>query len=795
MLKNYIIIAYRNLLRNRVFALLNILGLAVGIACVIVIYMYVRQESSYDAFYQKSDRTYRLTMDFNIGGKPDSNALVTIPAFDKVTRELPEVEVGTKTRSMGTPFIEQGATKLEVKNVWYADENFFKVFDQRFVQGTATALNNPYSIVLTQSLAKTLFGRTNVVGHKLRINEGKSYQVTGVIADVPYNTHFRYKALVSMASLYNKPDYKNWQRCNSCLRVYGYVAFRANTNQGELQAKVMSAFKESKMVKQGALKKVGLQPLTDIHLTSKLNYEIQANGDVQFVYTFSIIALLIIVIASINYMNLATAKSLNRAKEVGIRKVMGSYRSQLIAQFLVESVIVVYISLGLGVLLSDLLLPLVSQIAPQPLSYRMFDQQFILWFLAGGTLLGILSGLYPALALSGFKPVLVLKGKFARHPQGVAVRKSLVIVQFTISSVLIVSSIVAYQQLRFMQQKDLGFDKEQVLVVSLPTDRLRKKVKPLKQAWLQNSQVKSVAFTSDVPGGENPGGNYTSFVNAKTRDTLDFIIPTTSISYDFIKVMNLKVKAGRNFAIDHPTDTTKAALINEALAKKIGWKNIIGQKVANYGINGKIIGILPDFHHRSLHEKIEPTIYQLQLNDGYHRYAMIKVQPQNMQSTLGFIANTWKKFEPNRTYAGFFLDQNFEKQYRADQQREALFIAFAGLAIMIACLGLFGLAAYTVERRIKEIGIRKVLGASVANILKLISQNFLLLILIANLVAIPLSYWLMSNWLSNFAYHINVSWWVFCVALVMVVFTALATISYQTVKAALANPVKAIRHE
>ncbi|OJJ21421.1 hypothetical protein BKI52_12790 [marine bacterium AO1-C] len=794
MLKNYITIAYRNLMRNRIFALLNILGLAIGIACAIVIYMYVRQETSYDTFYQKADRTYRLTMDFKLEENLDSNARSSLPIFEKMVREMPEVETATKIREFNQAFIEYENVKLEEKHLWYADEHFFQVFDQRFLYGTATtALSKPNTIVLTESLAQKVFGRTNVVGKTFKIDENKTYEVSGVIADVPYNTHFRFNGLVSMVSLYKTDLYKRWQKCPDCLRIYGYVALKSNTNFSTTQAKIKNLFK--KETSKGYLKKVALQPMLGIHLTSKLNGEIQANGNIQFVYTFGAVALLILIIAAINYMNLATAKSMNRAKEVGIRKVMGSYRSQLIAQFLTESLIVVYISLIGGALLVDLLVPLVSQIAPKPLSFKVFDQQFFILLFLGGTFLGIISGLYPAFALSGFKPVKVLKGKFAHQKNAANVRKGLVIVQFTISSILIVSTIIAYQQLRFMQDQSLGFKKDNLLVVSLSTDRMQQKAKVFKQELLNNSQIKSVALTSNVPGSWTPSRNYTRFVNQQTKDTTTIIVPTHGIDYEFVNTMGLKLKQGRNFSLKRPTDSTKAVLINEAMAKKLGWENPVGHQVANFAIKGQIVGVVSDYHFRSLHDKIEPTVYQLMPRKEYYQFALVKVQGKDLSSTLNFIENTWKKFEGNRLYNSFFLDQNFAKQYQADQQREVLFIAFAGLAIVIACLGLFGLAAYTVERRIKEIGIRKVLGASVASIFKLISYNFIVLILLANVVAIPLSYWLMTSWLKDFAYHINISWWVFGISVVLVGLTALLTISYQTIKASLANPVEAIRYE
>lgn len=793
MLKNYITIACRNLVRNKVFALLNISGLAIGIACAIIIYTYVRQEANYDTFYKKADRIHRLTLDYKLEDNLDSNARASLPVFEKLAQEIPEVETSTKIRDFGQSFITHENTRLEETGLWYADENFFQVFDQRFLQGDPkTALNKPYTLVLTQSMAKKIFGHTNVLGKSLKIDESKTYQVSGVIADVPYNTHFRFNGLVSMVSLYNNRTYKSWQKCADCLRIYGYFALRPNAKTKAINAKIAQVFK--KETSKGYLKKVALQPMLDIHLTSKLNDEIQANGDIQFVYTFSIIALFILIIAAINYMNLATAKSLNRAKEVGIRKVMGSYQAQLIIQFLVESLLVVYISLGIGLLFTDMLLPLVNQIAPKPLSFKVFDRQFFVWVFLGGTVLGIVSGLYPALALSGFKPVKVLKGKFAHQRSSIVVRKSLVVVQFTISSVLIVSTIIAYQQLRFMQNQNLGFNQNNLLVVSLPTSRIQKKAEAFKQELLQNSQVKTVAFSTNVPGNWTPSRNYARFVNEQTRDTLSIIIPTQGIGYDYLKAMGLKMKQGRNFSVKTPADT-KAVIINEAMAKKLDWGNPLGQKVANFALKGKIIGVMPDYHFRSLHEKIEPTIYQLMPSTEYYQYALVKVQPQHLATTLSFVEKTWKKFEPGRLYNAYFLDRNFDKQYKADQQREILFIAFATLAIMIACLGLFGLAAYTVEQRIKEIGIRKILGASISNITQLIGRNFLVLIVLANLIAIPASYWLMTQWLGNFAYHIHIHWWVFGIALIMVTCTALLTISYQTIKAALANPIKAIRYE
>jgi putative ABC transport system permease protein len=798
MIKSYFTIALRSIHRHQVFSLINILGLAIGMAACMLVLLYVRDELSYDRTHEKADRIYRVAQHAHWEGGTIDAAVTSGPFAPFLKKDYPEVQQAVRIATEGSEFIKYGDKTLKTPII-VADPNLFDVFTHRFLYGSPTkALGNLNAIVLTKTTAENIFGHASqAVGKTLQVLNRSNFIVSGVVEDVPTNSHFRFGAALPLDA---KADFlKPWQNFS----LYTYLLLPEGYDIARLQAK-MPAFYQRYLGKEmgaGVDFLIDFQPLTSIHLHSHLQAEMEANGDITYVYIFSVIAAFILLLACINSMNLATARSASRAKEVGIRKVVGSSRQQLIGQFMTESFLLTGLSLAISLLLVEWLLPFFNQITEKQLHIPWLSQPIsigLLLLVAVAT--ALVSGSYPAFFLSHFRPITILKGTFIRNPTNAFFRKGLVVFQFTVSIALITATWIAYEQLAYVRNKELGFNKEQLIGVRIPDYQVRHQLAAVKTHLLQNPAILGAAATTNPIGRDDIGSGVMFFEENGKKPELTHTVKPLGIDTDYLGLMQIQLKEGRNFSPTMPTDSTQAVIINEALVKELGWKNALGKRIwyfiddNGHTAEAKVIGVVKDFHIASLHQPIEPLVLRLVPQDEADNL-YVRLRPENMAATLDFIRKTHQSFDAYNPLETYFIDQNFARQYEADARRGQLFLAFAGLAIFIACLGLFGLAAFTAEQRTKEIGIRKVMGASVNNIVTLLSKDFVKLVLLANIIAVPLAWWAMQRWLEDFAYRVQISWWMFVLAGVLALVIALLTVSYQAVKAAVANPVKSLRTE
>jgi putative ABC transport system permease protein len=793
MLKNYFKIAFRNLWRHRVFSLINILGLTVGMTACFLIFLYVRFELSYDKFHSKGDRIYRIICDIKTPTetmKPGGPSWAVGP---HLMGGFPQVEAAVRTTG-DELLVRKGNVKFQEKKSLWADSSFFQVFDFKLIKGNPhTALNDPLNVVFSESAVKKYFGNTDPIGQTILLTgDGFTAKVTGVMKDIPENSMIQADMLVSMNTLTRKlnPNLDN-QWGNYGNRTY--VLLKPGTNAAAFE-KQIPAFLEkmngTEMKQLNMYPTLILEKFPEAYLHSTRNDS--NSGSIKNVYIFSIVAVFILLIACFNFVNLTTARSAERAKEVGIRKVVGAGRRQLTAQFIGESVMICIIAFILTLGTAALLLPSFNLLAGKTLSKGVFDNwQFIGILFLASIGIGLMAGIYPALVLSSFKPVTVLKGRFATGTKGILLRKGLVISQFTISIALIISTIIVYLQMNFMRSQDLGFSKDQMMVINSNGD-------PARDAFMHAVEglpnVKSVSMSSSVPGGGNMGA-YSKIQNAKGEmqiANLDLYF----VDFDYLKQFNIKMAAGRMFSRQFMTDTTQAMILNESAVKSFHYKSArdaVGRDFNQWGRQGKIIGVIKDFHFKSLQEEIKPLSMRIEPNGC--SLVSVKVSGNNLPSTISAIESKWNALIPARPFSYFFLDEFFDEQYKSEQRFGKLFLNFAILAIIISCLGLLGLASYNTMQRTREIGIRKVLGATIPNIVNLLSRDFLTLVGIAIIIASPIAWFAMHKWLQDFAYRIPISWWIFAVAAVAATIIAILTVSFQAIKAAVANPVKSLRTE
>jgi putative ABC transport system permease protein len=793
MIKNYLKIAFRNLWRHKIFSLINIMGLTVGMTACFLIFLYVRFELSYDSFHSKAGRIYRIVADIKTPTEviPADRPAWAVPP--NVKDEFPEVESFVRATDDNL-LVRKGEKKFQEENALWADSSFFHVFDFKLLKGNPqTALKDQFSIVFSETAAKKYFGKEDPMGQTLLIT-GDAFpaRVTGVMKDIPENSQIKADMLLSMSTITQKFN----QGLDSQWGSYGamaYLLLKPGTNAKALEKK-FPAFLEKRngteMKKSQMYPTLFLEPLKDVYLRSTRNGH--KTGNITNVYIFSIVAIFILLIACINFINLTTARSAERAREVGIRKVVGAARAQLTKQFIGESIMLCLIAFFLTIAFSWLLLPLFNQLAGKTISHSIFENlSYIAILFLAAVSIGLLAGVYPALVLSSFKPVTVLKGKFTTGTRGILLRKSLVVSQFTISIGLIIATIIVYNQMRYMRNQNLGFSKDQVIVMDTYGDHSKD---AFKQALTGIPTVKSVSASSSVPGGGNPGA-YSEIENLK-GDLQVANLDLYFVDFDYINQFKIKMVAGRGFSREFGTDTTQAMVLNEAAVKMFGYtspQQAIGRRFKQWGREGKIIRVMKDFHFRSLQQPIKPL--SMRIEPGGCNLVSAKVSAANLPATIAAIENKWKTLIPNRPFSYFFLDEFFDKQYRSEERFGKLFLNFAILAIFISCLGLLGLASYSTIQRTKEIGIRKVLGASVSNIVNLLSKDFLKLVAISAVIAFPIAWFAMNKWLQDFAYRIGMSWWVFLMAGILATLIALFTISFQAIKAAIANPVKSLRTE
>jgi putative ABC transport system permease protein len=807
MIKNYIKTAFRSLMKNKGFTFINVFGLALGLATCLLIVFYVFDELSYDRYNTKADRIYRVNNEIKFGGLENSYAITPAPAAAALKADFPEIEQVARLRDRGGNQVRKGTQDIQEDRMVYADNSIFDVFTLPMIYGDpAKALLEPHTVVLTENMAKKYFGTVNAVGHILTVNDTVQFKVTGVIKNIPAQSHFHYDFYRSMTSLPEAKD-NTWFSNNFSTYVLlkpgadskTFAAklpdFMVRHAGAQLQTILHMDFKTFE--KNGSYFRLTLIPLTKIHLQSDSIDGIEPGGNIAYIYIFSATAIFILLIACVNFMNLSTARSSNRAKEVGVRKVLGSSRKALIAQFLTESILVTLVGAVLAVLGAWAFLGLFNQLSGKELTVT---PQILGWLIPALLIIivvvGCLAGSYPALFLSGFQPVKVLKGKLAGGFKGGLLRSVLVVFQFAISIFLIVGTLVISNQLKYIQNKDLGYNRDHVLTVQ-NVWALGNAAKTFKQEVKGLAGVQNVALSNALPTDEN--SNSTTFskdpVIDQKRSVLTF---NWNVDEDFIPTLGIKMMAGRNFSKDMATDSL-AVVINEAFAKTLGYPNAVNQplytpadekftKTTKY----HIIGVMKDFNFKSLKTTVEPMLFSL--NQGIGTMS-VRVNSEDIPSLINKIRDKWKELSPNRQFSYSFMDDNFDALYRAEQRTGTISIAFTSLAIVIACLGLFGLAAYAAEQRTKEIGIRKVLGANVSIIVAMLSKDFIKLVVISIVIATPLAWLAMQKWLQSFAYRQNIQWWELVAAGAIAVIIAFITISFQSIKAALTNPVSSLKSE
>ncbi len=803
MLKNYLKIALRNLLKFKAYSLINILGLAIGVAACMMILLYINDELSYDKFNTKADQIYRVHTYAKLAGNESNIAVSPAPLGETLVEEYPEVIQYTRLMPNNTMLIRYKNNVFNESNFFWADSTLFDVFTIPFIKGNPrTALTQPHTIVLTENLAKKYFGEEDPMDKIMKFEDGTPYTVKGVVKNCPANSHFHYDIFASIASL-GLRNTKFWVS-NS---FYTYVVLKKDVPGFVLQSKLPEFVKKyagpqlrelfgtsyEELRKRGSLYEFHAQPLTSIHLNSHLDYEIEPNSDIKYIYIFSVIALFILIIACINFMNLSTARSTLRSKEVGMRKVLGSTKIQVIKQFLAESILLTFIAVVVAVVLAEAFLPSFNELAGKQLQISFFNNWLTIPILFLSVLLvGLLAGSYPSFFLSSFKPVTILQGKFT-NSRSAWLRSGLVVFQFSISIILFIGTFIIYGQLKYVQEKKLGFDKDHVFVVQRAW--AIGKQKTFKDELMRNSHIVSASYTDNIPG-RNFG--QTVFVPENSPSSQKYILAMMSTGYDFDKTMKQQLKEGRFFSSDYPSDTL-AVVLNENAVKLMEINNPVGKRLVLPGrtpdqnVTYTIVGVLEDFHFESLHQKIRPLA--ITLKRGLTAYMPIRIKAKDVQGSVSFIEREWKKFVPDKPFEYFFLNDDFNKLYQSEQKTGEIFTSFSILAIFIACLGLFGLAAFTAERRTKEIGIRKVLGSSIISIIFLFSKEFAKWVLIANIIAWPIAYYFMNNWLKDFAYKININLWVFAASGIIAFIIAIITISIHAIKAATSNPVKSLRYE
>ena len=794
MLKNLLLVAIRNFKRDKWYSLINILGLMIGISFSLFLIFYVKDELSYDRYNVKADRIYRVVSFIKEPERELSkNAATQFVLVPELKNDYPEVEEAVRMVGFGTKLFKNGATSLYEDKIFYTDSNVFRVFTYPFIEGDArTALVEPNSMVLTESVAEKYFGMTKgVVGRTLLNDQGKPLKITGVIKDVPTNSHLIFNALISISS-FPKDFGNSW----GGFGPYSYVLLKPNTNPAALEKKLLPLY-DKFMAPIFAPFNVkihyGLQPITSIHLHSQFKNEPEELGSMSYIYIFSAVALFMLLIACINYMNLTTARSARRAKEIGIRKVTGSSRWQLVSQFLVESVLTTLVAMLLSLILIALFLPAFNTLSGKSIVFGNLLRPDTLVILLGVMVfVGFLGGSYPAFYLSRFNPVSVLKGSLAKGSSNVTLRRVLVVTQFSIAMVMLICTLVVYKQLQYLKTVDLGFNQQQVVSLRANANYdIRSKILAFENDLKKNPNIISTSTSQTVPG-KGSGFNLLSMETKK-----GFVqegVSNYAVDENYFKTLGMQVKLGRNFT--GLSDTLNSIVVNEAMAKRYGWDQPIGKRVKYPGDTSSfayyVVGVVKDFNQESMYSSIAPLILFYSPNNNRIE---VKVRSQDVQSTLADIGKFWKTNFPDLPFSYTFLDNDFYSQYSAEQKRGKIFTTFSGLTILITCLGLLGLIAFTTEQRKKEISIRKVMGASVGQIVPMITRNFLFLVGISCFIAFPVAFWFMDQWLKLFSYSTGLTPAPFLFAALTVLGITLLTVIFHSVRAAVANPVEGLRSE
>ncbi|SKC82576.1 ABC transporter permease [Ohtaekwangia koreensis] len=800
MFKNYMTSVWRYISRNKAFTSINVLGLAIGMMACMLITQYVMHEFSYDDFLKNKNQIFRVQLDrYDKGELSTRWASGCAGVGADLKNDFPEVQYYTRLTQRNSVFAHDDVFFKE-DYAYFASEDFFRVFSIKLLEGTdSVVLKDPFKIVVSQSMAKKYFGSENPIGKLLKNNGENDYEITGVFEDLPDNSHMKIDILMSFSSLnklWNDPI-TSWQWDG----FLTYILLDERTNVKAFEAKLPAFVQKhagEELKKYSASMVFHLQPVTDIHLDSDFIGEFKQNGNRQSTYFLSIVAVLILIIAWINYINLSTAKSIERAREVGVRKVMGGFRSQLIQQFLFESVLLNAVAVVIAIAFVILLTPSFSDITGRQLDYLLFRQKMF-WVWMGLLIIGgaLLSGLYPAFVLSGYKPVEVLKGRFKNTNKGIYFRKGMVITQFIASITLIVGTFTVYRQIRHMQEQELGVNIDQTLILNSPNvvdSTYQQKFQVFKNTIEQYSEVAGMTASTSIPGrqpGWNAGGIRRLSQGEEDAKQYRVIL----MDHDFTKVFGIALAAGRSFSAE-TSDEESSVLLNEAACRQMGFQHpeeALNDKIFFWGDTFKIVGVVKNYHQESLKKAYDPLVFRYGKSPG--GYYSIKFNTANVKESLVNFENDWKTLFPGNPFIHFFLDDHYNQQYKADQQFGKVFGIFSTLAIFIACLGLFGLSSLTAIQRTKEIGVRKVLGASIPSILSLISKDYIALLGISIVVSTPLAWWVMTTWLQSFANRIAMEWWIFALPSLVVIAIALFTVSIHTIKAARTNPAKSLRYE
>ena len=805
MFKNYFKIAFRNLWRNKGFSAINIFGLAIGLAVCLLITLFVADELSYDKYNVNADRIYRAFSDFKVNGSVFNDIESPAPMATTLMKEYPQVEEATRLHSNGKVLVKKDRTVLYEPSWFYGDANLFDIFTVQMIAGDKkTALVEPHSLVISEYIARKYFNSTDVIGKTLRLNNTDYYKITGVIKNMPAQSHLHFNLISSMSG-YADSRNTNWINVN----YLTYILLRKGATEHDLDGYLSEATKKyaepllkgfihssiADLESKGDHFKFVTIPLTKIHLYSPLTGELEPSGNIQYVYIFIIIAVFILLIACVNFMNLSTARSAGRSKEVGVRKVLGSSRGTLIYQFLTESVLTSFIALIIAIVFAELIIPYFNQLSGKEISLNLLSNVALIPGLLVSTLvIGILAGVYPAFFMSAFQPIQVLKGKLAAGFKNSILRNSLVVFQFATVIVLIVGTLVIYSQLNYIRNKKLGYTREQVFVLQ-NTYSLYLHANSFKEDVLKLAGVKSGTITPYLPTSTN---NNTEVYgkDAALSPGQSTAISTWYVDEDYIPTLGMEMASGRNFTKGTLTDSS-AVLINETAASMLGYNpNPLNKKIyRGGGIAMNIIGVVKDFNAGSLRNKIEPLVLRLRTDRGGMAF---RIETKNLPALISQIQTLYHAADANMSDQPFvysFLDDDFNHLYQSEQSTGKIFVCFASFAILIACLGLFGLVTYAAEQRTKEIGIRKVLGASVSSIVSMLSADFLKLVGVAAIIAFPIAWWAMNKWLQDFAYRTGISWWIFAVAGLLAIIITITTVSFRAIKAALMNPVTSLRSE
>lgn len=801
MFKNYLKVALRNITRNKGYSFINLLGLTVGITCCLLIFLWVRDEVSYDTHHEDAERIFRVILDYKVENTNKVYAMTPGPLAVALKQDLPQVEEAVRLLAQTNRLVKYGELKAFYETHFYfVDPEFFDVFTIPLVKGnSSTALNRPYTVVISEKIAQKYFGQEDPIEKTLNIN-GRNYKVTGVAGNMSHPTHFKFNFLTSFKRIEKDDDILRWDILGG---IYTYIKVKPNIDLRKFESQVLYIADKhltEEIKSTGEKYHFLLQPIRDIHLHSNLGGEMEPAASVIYVYIFSLVAISILFIACLNFINLSTALSGTRAKEIGVRKVVGANKSQLINQFLFETVLLTVISLVIAMVIIDIILPCYNTFVGKELrGFTLLDIPFFLILLGIATIIGIAAGSYPAFFLSSFPPVKVLKGLLKMGTKDSTTRGIFVISQFSISIMLILGTLIVYQQLNFMRNQKLGFDKEHMLV--LPVRRSSSPAgnyETIKSEFAKHSSVLSTAITRGVPGRADHFLDYTVSRLAdsnKRAQSMNFFV----VDADFLKTYNIELAAGRWFKKELTTDARSGFIINETAVKALGWPSnakAVGQRIrASFGSNevGEVIGVVKDFHFKSLQNIVEPMVMIIRPE----RFNMIslKLRSENLSGAMAFCRGKWEELFPGIPFRYFFIDEDFDRLYRSEEKLGNIFFVFTSLAIFISCMGLFGLVSFVVQKRTKETGIRKTLGATAFDIVRLLTTEFIKWVILANLISWPIAYYAMNSWLRNFAYRISIGPGIFIFSAVLSLLITFLTISYLTIKTAVANPVVALKYE